>query len=318
MNAEPTAKRPKVAIGLPVYNGATYLRDALDGILAQRFTDFEVLISDNGSVDDTEAICRDYATRDARIRYVRQPENLGAAHNFNYVFHHTSAPYFRWAAHDDIMDVDYLSDCMAAFDADSGDGVLAYPRTMRIDAQGQRLGLFLDPALAYDLNPAQRLAALIAPEDPKMSLAIMCFPVFGLVRRDILEKTSLIANFPRSDTLLIVELALWGRWISIEAPHFLRREHDQGSVISAEKAATGLERERLLAEWFDPARKGRFPATRTRLALGYIAATLKPPMPLAMRLKCLRIALGWFGRHARLIRGEVRILVTEWMRRKLP
>lgn len=308
---------PKVAIGLPVYNGAKYLRDALEGIIQQRMTDFEVLISDNGSVDETETICREFAARDSRIRYVRQPENLGAAHNFNYVFHHTSAPYFRWAAHDDIMAPYYLYDCVSALDADSGEGVLAYPQTMRIDAEGNQLGVFPDPVLGYDLDQAQRLAALIAPEDPKMSLAIMCFPVFGLVRRDALEKTSLIANFPRSDTLLIVELALWGRWINIDAPHFLRREHDQGSVISAEKAATGLERERLLAEWFDPSRKGRFPATRTRLAIGYLAATMKPPMPLRTRIKCIRIALGWFWHNARFIRGEVRILAKEWMHRKL-
>jgi len=94
---------PRVSIGMPVYNGEKFIRDALDSLLAQTFTDFELIISDNASTDDTEAICRGYAAKDARIRYVRQAENLGAAANFKFVLDEAVGEYFMWAAHDDVF-----------------------------------------------------------------------------------------------------------------------------------------------------------------------------------------------------------------------
>jgi glycosyltransferase involved in cell wall biosynthesis len=69
---------PPLTIGLPVYNGQNYLSESLDSLLAQTYPDLELIISDNASVDGTEAICRDYAARDGRIRYVRQQANIGA------------------------------------------------------------------------------------------------------------------------------------------------------------------------------------------------------------------------------------------------
>src|SRR5580704_9548085 len=86
---------PPVSIGLPVYNGQRYLADALDSIVTQTFGDFELIISDNASTDQTEDICRDYATRDSRIRYVRSPVNLGASLNYKQVFDLSSGRYFR-------------------------------------------------------------------------------------------------------------------------------------------------------------------------------------------------------------------------------
>ncbi|WNC85999.1 glycosyltransferase family 2 protein [Thermosynechococcus sp. QKsg1] len=99
---------PKVSIGMPVYNGAKFIREALDSLLAQTFTDFELIISDNASTDETEAICREYAAKDKRIRYVRQAQNLGAMANFKYVLDEARGEYFMWAAHDDLWESDYL------------------------------------------------------------------------------------------------------------------------------------------------------------------------------------------------------------------
>lgn len=95
---------PMVSIGTPVYNGAKYLRKALDSLLEQTFTDFELIISDNASTDDTQAICEEYARRDSRIRYVRQSMNIGAAENFRFVQQQAKGEFFMWAAHDDLWD----------------------------------------------------------------------------------------------------------------------------------------------------------------------------------------------------------------------
>lgn len=95
---------PKISIGMPVYNGVKYIREALDSLLAQTFTDFELIISDNASTDATQSICEEYARRDPRIRYVRQAENKGALANFQFVLDQSRGEFFMWAAADDLWD----------------------------------------------------------------------------------------------------------------------------------------------------------------------------------------------------------------------
>ena len=75
--------RPKVSIGVPVYNGQRYLEHALSGLVDQTFTDFELIICDNASTDNTAKICEGFAARDSRIQYHRNPKNIGANPNFN-------------------------------------------------------------------------------------------------------------------------------------------------------------------------------------------------------------------------------------------
>jgi glycosyltransferase involved in cell wall biosynthesis len=99
---------PKVSIGMPVYNGATTVEVAIDALLAQSFRDFELIISDNASSDATEALCRQYAASDARVRYVRQSVNIGSARNFAFVLEQARAGWFMWAACDDVRSPDFL------------------------------------------------------------------------------------------------------------------------------------------------------------------------------------------------------------------
>jgi glycosyltransferase involved in cell wall biosynthesis len=93
--------QPRVSIGVPVYNCDAYLHLALDSLLAQTFSDLEIIISDNASTDSTESVCRMYAARDSRIRYVRQKTNMGAPANFQFVLGQAMGEYFMWAAADD-------------------------------------------------------------------------------------------------------------------------------------------------------------------------------------------------------------------------
>ncbi len=96
-----TRKHPKVSIGMPVYNGDDFIRRALDSVLNQTFTDFEVIISDNASDDETEIICREYAAKDDRISYFRQKTNIGGTDNFLFVLNKAQSSYFSFLAHDD-------------------------------------------------------------------------------------------------------------------------------------------------------------------------------------------------------------------------
>lgn len=105
-----TSKVPRVSIGMPVYNGEKSIGEALDSLLSQTFKDFELIISDNSSIDDTETICREYAEKDPRIRYVRQRENRGAAANFQFVLDEAVGDYFMWAAADDSWGKDFIQE----------------------------------------------------------------------------------------------------------------------------------------------------------------------------------------------------------------
>jgi glycosyltransferase involved in cell wall biosynthesis len=99
----------KVSIGLPVYNGEKYIRDALDSLINQTFTDFELIISDNASIDNTEKICREYMSIDSRISFFRQDKNIGAIANFSFVLAQAKSACFMWAAYDDVWDKEYLN-----------------------------------------------------------------------------------------------------------------------------------------------------------------------------------------------------------------
>ncbi|PWK59643.1 glycosyl transferase family 2 [Roseicyclus mahoneyensis] len=117
---------PRVSIGMPVYNAAKHLPGAIDSFLAQGFADFELIISDNASTDRTGDIARRYAARDPRIRYVRQPRNIGAAGNFAYVLGEARGDFFQWAAHDDLWRPFWLERAVAALDAEPEIG-FAFP-----------------------------------------------------------------------------------------------------------------------------------------------------------------------------------------------
>ena len=102
-------KIPKVSIGLPVYNGSKYLKRTLDCLLGQTFLDFELIISDDGSTDATEEICRKYEESDPRVRYHRQPKNFGMpVKNFQFTLNKAIGEYFMFASHDDYWSKEYL------------------------------------------------------------------------------------------------------------------------------------------------------------------------------------------------------------------
>lgn len=109
---------PKVSIGLPVFNGELFIRKALDSLLEQTFSDFELIISDNASTDSTQRICEKYAEIDTRIIYIRQPINKGIVANFKFTFSQARGEYFMWAAADDMWTKDCLMQWVSILDTD--------------------------------------------------------------------------------------------------------------------------------------------------------------------------------------------------------
>ena len=234
--------RPRVSIGLPVFNGERFVAEAIDSILAQTFTDFELIVSDNASTDRTEEICRQYAEKDERIRYVRNRENYGAAFNFNQTFHLSSGGYFKWVAHDDLLSPEFLQRCVDVLDRDAS-VVLAYPGWMAIDEDGRRLDRGYVTWDVTSVDVVDRFRRTMAMDSRGGG------PIWGLIRSEVLMKTRLQPPYPHGDHVLLAELSLYGRFFEIEAPLFQHRWHPGRYVLSSSR--------RRMVEWWRPTHRER-------------------------------------------------------------
>lgn len=286
-----------VSIGLPVYNGERFLDDALRSIRAQSFADFEIVICDNASTDSTQDICRSHAAQDTRIRYHRQPGNIGAAGNYNDTFRRATGRYFKWAAHDDMIAPGFLERCLECLEDNPRAGI-AFARMREIDEEGQTLRDYAAPITWDGGTPAQRMKSLLCSA-PDRTYIHRCIPITGLMRTDMLRRTRLIGGFNHSDKVTLVEMALLGDFVEVPDYLFLRRMHGQTSL-----AANPTPQD--LAAWFDPSRRNRFVLPRNRLFLEYARSILRADIPRRQRMECLRPLLRLLRRDWRVFGGEIK------------
>lgn len=277
--------RPRLTIGLPVYNGARWIASALDSLLSQSFRDFELIISDNCSTDATASICEAYARRDARIRLVRQSVNRGLVWNWNHVFEISSSEYFKWSACDDIYHPHFLERCIAVLDSNP-DVVWCHSRTQHIDYRGEPLLGEDTPTVSYvspsqspdrvcrtSHLPSRRFQAILLGKDG-------CMDSYGVIRSRALRKTGLYPSYYGSEKVLMAELSLWGRYH--EAPEALcfARVHDgtAGSLRSG-------WRQRLCINPF----ASRWQSDRLGMLWAYIAAVGRADLPRLEKARCYAV-----------------------------
>jgi glycosyltransferase involved in cell wall biosynthesis len=276
---------PRLTVGLPVYNGEKYLAESLDALLGQSYGEYELIISDNASTDGTEEICRDYLARDKRLSYVKQPVNIGAAPNHNYVFEQSRTELFKWASHDDLYGRDLLLRCVEALDADR-DLVLAHAWQAIIDENGDVV-LKVDYPLDTD-NPS-------APERFKsMLLTVGGDDFYGVIRSEVLRRTPLHASYHHADRTIMAELALHGRFHQVPELLYFRRDHPD----RAERAKPTI---RSRAANMDPRRDDwRNPAARllAEYIAGFVGAIQRAPLSSADRRKCHFYLTQWLASRA--------------------
>jgi glycosyltransferase involved in cell wall biosynthesis len=218
---------PCLSIGLPVHDGERFLEATLDGLLSQTFEDFELIVADNASSDATEDICRAYAVRDRRIRYIRRPANAGVLANFNLTFEQSRGRYFKWAAADDIVRPEFVARCVGILESDPGI-VLCHSNTEIIDEHDVVVGSYrYRSGHASGVSPSGRFNDVLREDR-------WCFALFGVVRSDALRTTRLLAGHVGSDRSLLAELALRGRFGIVADDLFRSRDHPaaRGSPIS--------------------------------------------------------------------------------------
>ena len=98
---------PRISIGVPFHNVEEYLPQCLDSILRQTFTDFEVIMVDDGSTDGSFEICQKYASKDSRFKLIHQ-ENGGVAKARNNCLRHMTGDFIAWVDSDDWIEDDYF------------------------------------------------------------------------------------------------------------------------------------------------------------------------------------------------------------------
>lgn len=99
-----------ISIGIPVYNSEKSIENTIISVLNQTYSNFELVISDNNSTDETFQICLSYAKKDKRIKLVRQTSNIGPERNFEFVLRKAQGDYFTWLGSDDHIEPNYLSE----------------------------------------------------------------------------------------------------------------------------------------------------------------------------------------------------------------
>ena len=232
---------PLLSIGVPVYNAEEYLQATVEALLGQTFTDFELIISDNGSTDSTQQICERFAETDARVRYFRYEQNQGAAWNFNNTVRLATGTYFKWAAHDDLHEPEFLACCVEALQNDPTIS-LAFTGTVFIDAEDRELREYPYPIDPYNEPLEHRFRHFVEG-------GYIVHEVFGVIRRDLLDQTDLIGGYLGADLVMLGQLALRGPFYQVDRVLFRHREHDKRSMKNPQGAAN-------MTQWFDARKKG--------------------------------------------------------------
>ncbi|MEZ5988061.1 MAG: glycosyltransferase family 2 protein [Planctomycetota bacterium] len=203
----PQADGPTLSFAIPVRNGEDRLPRLLDSLLGQDFTDLEVVIADNRSDDGTQALCERYADADPRVRYFRNPEDIGQVANFNRVLELSRGRYVRWIGVDDWLEPGYASACVAELEAHpEAVGVTTYQDHTREDT-GE---------VTWTAFTGERLES---PSAARRFLRMMWFfqhdfrfidPIYSMMRRDALLRTGRLQVVPNMDMVLSAEMGLQG------------------------------------------------------------------------------------------------------------
>jgi glycosyltransferase involved in cell wall biosynthesis len=292
---------PTVSIGIPVRNGQRFISEAIDSLLGQTFCDFEIVICDNASTDQTEEICRDYMSRDPRVRYYRNSRNLGPAGNHNKCFDLSQGKYFRWHAHDDLCAPTYLEQCVKCLD-ENPDVVLAYPKTLIVDEVGKPMEEYNFAPATNSPSVAERFSSLVLVNHRQHRAC----EIFGLMRASALRQTPLEGAYARGDSVLLVRMALLGRFVELPERLFLSRCHSSQSMQtmpSGKKRGRGILTKVLGTgplpppEWWDASRKGKANFPEWNLFKEYWVSIGQAPLSNGERMHCRTVMLRWLSQN---------------------
>jgi glycosyltransferase involved in cell wall biosynthesis len=202
--------KPKVSIGVPIFNGDKYLSEMLDSLISQTFVDFEIIISDNNSTDNTFEIVTKYAQKDNRIKYFKQEYNIGAAKNWKFVLSESNGEFFFWASCDDIWAPNFIESLLSGF---QNDNILS-------------VFCFYDIIDYYDNTKVESVYPVSCTTNNKFNNFLICLlnedviKIFGIFRTQNLKT---IVNKLKSDDYFEIAVLRWNALMGglVIIPHSL-------------------------------------------------------------------------------------------------
>lgn len=254
---------------MPVFNGEKWLSLTIESLLGQSFEDFELVISDNASTDNTQALCHEYAIRDPRVVYSRNKVNIGIANNFNRVLEHSRGTYFKWTSCSDLIDRRFIERCVEVIEY-RPEAILVYPST----------SLFVDDPVegenyvdTFDLDiddPCERFIRYIN----NVGLNNI---MHGLFRAEVLRRTELYRTFLAADYNMIAEILLHGRAVRIPGVLHFRRMHP-------ETFTTFLSKDDL-RRLYDPSDPSRLRFQQWRAVIDYYGIVVRAPITISKKFR---------------------------------
>jgi glycosyltransferase involved in cell wall biosynthesis len=218
-------KNQLVSIGMPVYNGEKYIRQAIESILNQDYPNIELIICDNASTDKTAEICLEYQQKDARINFQQNNENLGAAKNFKKVFDLSQAKFFMWAAHDDYFDKSFISKCLDRLN-ENPQAVLCCSEVNYINEQGT----IRNTTNFTEFKNIDTSGMDIPGRIERLLSVIGWVAIYGIIRRPSLERVKLDNPMYGFDVILLLEFLLLGDIIKVPEKLFYYRVFDKNKT----------------------------------------------------------------------------------------
>jgi glycosyltransferase involved in cell wall biosynthesis len=265
MNVVPPSG-PRVSVGMPVHNGASTLPRALESVLSQSHRNLDVIVSDNGSTDDTPSIAQKAAARDPRVRYFRQEQPMSAWENFRFVLEQATGDYFFWAADDDVHSPNYVEALLGAL-CDRPGAVLAVADMVRFHQDEEPTSGSPAPAMsAEDLRTdASRLRHVILST---------CSDFYGLFRTRCLREFPWTGFDYGPDHILLFYVRMRGEVV-----------HAPGAVFyESIRRSPRPRRERVRQGFYSS--MGRFRMVRFSWHMARVAHVAAPhEMPAARRLR---------------------------------
>jgi glycosyltransferase involved in cell wall biosynthesis len=311
--------RPRVCVGLVVYNGQAFLEETMRSLLAQTYSDFELVVSDNASTDGTVDIIRRLAQDDPRIRLHSFSTNQGPAANYNKVVELAGpAEYFMWSAADDLRDPTFLERCVDVLDQEP-QTVLAYTRTKVIEQGRPPVWHDYEPDIDSE-TPHERLHTLLSIDHRRHG----AFEIFGVMRLAVLKDVLPQGAYSRSDSVILARMALRGRFIRVPEYLFFNRNHPQRSVRSVPSrtyGGAGIVVGRLGSgpvppdDWWDATKRDRVVWPEWKLVREYVAAVAQAPLSRRERRACGRVLAEYTVKHVPKLFRDV-LINTEFDLRK--
>lgn len=290
-----------VAIGVAVYNGSRYIRDCLEAIRVQSFVDFDVIISDNASTDDTKQICMEYVAADTRFAYYRNERNLGFAPNYNRVFDLSNAKYFKWADHDDLIEPDFVLKTVDVLERNP-EVAICLSRVTIINDVGAVMHNY-DP-LPDTSSPirSNRFRKLILSPD----LAVHSL---GMMRSNLIRRTAKFGSFPASDEVFLAHMALLGKFHEMPERLIKVRFHSGQSTAGPRASQRGR------VTLFDTSNRNKFVPVKWTYFQACLNAIRHTALTSREKAACYLTLLRWLltMRHLKPMIKDVLLMTHEWV-----